>query len=353
MDLKSWFTKAVYCLTHHHHHHRVSSSRLKNEAPAYLLWACRSWASQRISWHVLPISFIDFFTVLLHEPLGLPPFLFRSGAHLSEMHGCLILFIRSTRPVRLQRLTPSTLLLMHVRLKTSSLVTGYSQLTLSFWQIQCPSEPVSTIFRMVLQFCMAYRSTERTLRVYILSLVFVCRTDNFQMFCSLLKAFDAGPILGEICASLLLSAEMKLPRYLKCCYSSISASRTFVFFMFSFNFHLFVCLRMGLEPHTSCHLANCVCFCFFSCMSFCVRERRAMPSAESSWLVLSGVSHHKKNTKRSDEITQSCLTPVFQMLCYPLCRTQRWLLTYDYVSQDIQRHCGNSYASRIFRSKRW
>ena len=53
--------------------------------PTYLLQASRSGASQRNFFQALPISFTSFSTVLLHDPIGLPRFLFPSGSHLSTV----------------------------------------------------------------------------------------------------------------------------------------------------------------------------------------------------------------------------------------------------------------------------
>ena len=58
------------------HHHQDYSPWLELKVTTDLLKASQSWASQLISLQVLPISFTPFSTVLLHEPIGLPHFLF-------------------------------------------------------------------------------------------------------------------------------------------------------------------------------------------------------------------------------------------------------------------------------------
>ena len=53
-----------------------------------------------------------------------------------------------------------------------------------------------------------YRGGEWTLDLYIWSLVFVCRAGDFQMFCNLLKACAARPVLVGTSMAMPLSADM-------------------------------------------------------------------------------------------------------------------------------------------------
>ena len=77
-----------------------------------------------------------------------------------------------------------------------------------------PSKLMSrfSIFLFVLHVSATDNSTERTLDLCISSFVLVCRVVGFQMSVSLLKYYAAMLILVEIYFSMLLSADMKLPR---------------------------------------------------------------------------------------------------------------------------------------------
>ena len=82
----------------------------------------------------------------------------------------------------------------------------------------------------------AYSSTEQTLDLYIFSLVLVWRIVDFHMLVSLIKDCVGMQILVDISFSILLSAEMKLPRYLKA-FTSISTFYLTVVFMYcAFSF---------------------------------------------------------------------------------------------------------------------
>ena len=107
-----------------------------------LLQSLRSWASQLSSWQVFPVNFLFSSTVLLHVPSGLPVFHFPGGVHFRTTWGSLLLLIRRTCPSHRHLLpfTSLTMLLMLVRLATSTLVTLCFQrilkihLNLAFYQ---------------------------------------------------------------------------------------------------------------------------------------------------------------------------------------------------------------------------
>ena len=136
-------------------------------SPAY-----QSWASQLVSFQVLPASFISFSTIVL-EPSGLPCFLFPGDAHLSGICGYLVLFICRTWPSHLEHFcfTSSSMLLMPVCLLTAALVLARS----SFWILRiCQRwhafKPLSWLltFGMVPQVSRVQRRTKQILEWKIL-----------------------------------------------------------------------------------------------------------------------------------------------------------------------------------------
>ena len=120
---------------------------MEHKAPTNLLQPSLSWASQLISFHVLPSVAISSSNVLCQVPSGLPLCLFPGGAHRSALWGCLLLFILRTRLNQLQRLclTSSTMWLMFVRLLTSVFGTRCSHWSFKIRRKQRPSKPFSLL----------------------------------------------------------------------------------------------------------------------------------------------------------------------------------------------------------------
>ena len=86
----------------------------------------------------------SFSPVVLHEPVGMPHFLFPGGACLSVMHGCLVLFIHRTWPSHLQVLCfkSSTVLLLVYQHLLTSLLGCCSQWNLRIWWKQLSPKPL-------------------------------------------------------------------------------------------------------------------------------------------------------------------------------------------------------------------
>ena len=178
---------------------------MEHKALTNLLQPTLSWASQLISFHVLPTVVISSSIVLLSSR---PLCLFPGGARRSALWGCLLLFIFRTWSNYLRRLclTSSTMLLMPVHLLSY----------LSVWDTLFPSKFLNQTQAAPLKFLVSFQSScsfSRSLtRTEGLSghwncrfsvFVLVCRLVDFHTFRSLLKAWSARPILVEIFFSML------------------------------------------------------------------------------------------------------------------------------------------------------
>ena len=183
------------------HRHSLTQSSwppMERRASTKLLHSGRSWTSHRISLQFFPASSISASIIRLQVPSGLPLPLFPGGAHVSAEHRWWS-FMQGTWQSHIQRLffTSWTMSLMPARFKTSLLVTFCSHQMRRILLRHLPSKPLILLSNLFL-FSM-----------------------SLQLF-SRLNACAACPILDGTSLSMLLSAEMKLPRYLKSCTSSSS-----------------------------------------------------------------------------------------------------------------------------------
>ena len=188
------------------------------------------------------------------------------------------------------------------------------------------------------------------------------------MLFSRLNACAACPILDDTSLSMLLSVEMKRPRYLKSCASSSSFPLTVTGFLdLDFTFMNLVFAGWILSPTVRAVLSTRSVYFWMSLWQWESRpissakllssRRSRRPQANPLGLSLVAFRITQSMTVRNSkgEMMQPCLTPVFtwnQLLCCPSCLTQHLFSVYVSLMM-LMTLVGRQYTCRIFRSDGW